>query len=185
MESFASYIKPLHVRRTRQICRSERATGVEIRKYSSLAGALEWLGLGVMPPNPWVLFFFFFTCNKLTRAKESNTLRRSEMLISFVRSNPSGSTRFIWPPPDSPLSICTFFDAPINVSLSRSYGQRDFITGLGFLLETDQTGICNVVHWASCKLRCRGHSSYAADILECTNANVRRCHVKRTIPSCI
>lgn len=70
------------------------------------------------------------------------------------------------------IEIWKFSNASFNIAAGRDYGKAGILTKLkveGKVVES----VFQVVDWAITKKRRVSHSSYGAEILECSNANDR------------
>lgn len=80
--------------------------------------------------------------------------------------------KYIKPPKSAIIHVHTFSDASFNISITQSYGQTGFISGIQFSNGEDDT-IYYLVDWSSNKQRRISHSSYGAEILACTDGDDR------------
>lgn len=176
MSDFLNKIKPVEVENNRRTQANDKATGPEIEKCRSLAGALLWLGAAVMPQASCVASFMQQNINRICVRDIIDANAR----LKELRQLPC-RIKYIAPKRHPIINICTFSDASYNISESQSYGQTGIVTGLSFGGNWGSDLIFHPVDWTSSKQRRVSHSSYGAEILACSDADDRGYYVKQVV----
>ena len=177
MHGYMKHLQEIPISPERRKQRGDNATEHEISQFRSLAGALLWLGKGVLPPAAYASSNMqqIFSLLKVGHIVEANeTVRDIRKLDpTIVYHSPGNVANAI---------LSTFSDASFNITARKSYGQTGLVSGVRTTMQ-DGSELFHILDWVSTKQRRISHSSYGAEILACAEGDDRGFYLKMGINS--
>lgn len=164
LESRVEFVPLTRERRKEQ---GEKATAEEALAYRSIAGSLNFLGVGALPEASFVASVFL--------QRQANLLVHdldvgNKLIGELKKLKPI--VKFVAPPTDADsVTLLGFSDASFNIIGGTCYGQSGFVCGL--LFRKGNLLIFHVYDWYSNKQRRIVYSSFGAEILACADADNR------------
>ena len=168
MQQYMSRVQPILLSRSRSKQREHFATNEELHKYLHLAGTLNFLGKGALPPASFVTSKMLQKSGKLT---VTAIIDANAMVKEIYRLSPTLQFRCPNESEENDPFLCTFSDAAYNISSSHTYGQTGIFSGLA--LPQSNGTLFHPLDWFSNKQRRVSYSSFGAEILACADADDR------------
>jgi len=162
MRGYCNRVEKIPIPRQRRKEEQHRATLDESTALKSLAGTLNFLGMGTLPQASYVASFIQQKLGalKVYHLKEANTmtneLLKLEPVILFRK--PNGWIQQAY--------FASFSDASFKINSTQTYGQSGIVDGLVMKIANGDH-IYHILDWQSIKQRRVSYSSYGAEILAC------------------
>lgn len=168
MVKYLERIKLIGLSRLRKKMLNERATKEEEFEYRSLAGVLNFLAGGVLPPASYVVSYLQQQTGHLNVAhlRDANAMTKELLELQPVITFKKPRSQIV------EATVCTFSDASFNIGRARSYGQSGIILGLRITTSAGEH-VYHPIDWTSHKQDRVVHSSYGAEIIACASADDR------------
>ena len=157
MREFLDKIKPLEISRSRRREQRERCTESEVRSFLALTGALNYLGLGIMPQAAFIASHLQQSVSRLTVAHLCTANKCLEEIKSL-------HPEILYATPeqfDNP-SYLAFSDASQGKT---SYGQTGYVSGIYIPSKHKPQSIFHMIDWLSQKQSRVSFSAIGAEIL--------------------
>ena len=176
MMGYIDRLRPIKISRQRSRERDDLGSDAEKKQYRSLAGALLYLGNGVLPQ---ALLVTSMMQQKLPRLTVQGLVIASDMLKELL-SLKSWLT-YQKPVHTKSVILSTFSDAAHP--RDRDYGQTGLITGLRVIYKDGLSEIFHLIDRTSRKQKRVSYSSYGSEILAAAHGDARGYYYKIEINS--
>ena len=157
MQEYLDTIKPLEISRSRRKEQKEKCTEAEVKAFLGLTGALNYLGLGIIPQAAYVASHLQQSVSRLTVAH----LCIANKCLAEIKS----------------MTPELFYEAPIefhNPSYlafsdasqgKTSYGQTGYVSGIYIPSKQDSASVFHMIDWLSQKQGRVSFSAIGAEII--------------------